>query len=494
MTGSAHVPATSTAAGLKRVLKTRHAVITSLAVITPAGAILFLPIPIAANAGPAMPLSILFGFAVVIVIMNAVYRFSQRIAHAGSFFAFVRDGLGIHAGFYAGWLFLAFYPVLMVFNMILFGAVLEGIIISHDGPDIPWWVLMLLGFVAIWLIAILGIRLSVRSDLALLTFEGLVLLALAITVIVNAGAWEPGAFNPGNGPSGFSGVVLGAVFGVLAFTGFEAPTYLGEEIENPRRSIPKALLITVLGMGVVYLFFFYTLTVGYSNIGELPNDPAPWSSLGQRYWNSDATVLVDIATVVALIAGGLAAQNGAARMLLALGRDGLLPRPLGLTLRRFGTPHIALTFLLLVAVGLGLGVGGAYGPLPAFNLLALVVTLNALGVYALVQVALVRYFWKRGAFNPLWHLLAPAFAVAAIVYLYLKSISPAPPHPTNLAIWITLAWAVIGLVAMAALQTVRPQRFALAAEIIGEGGEADTAEPAPAASDARMSDERQEDG
>ena len=64
--------------------------ITSLAVITPAAAILFLPIPIAANAGAAMPLSVVVAFAVVLVIMNAVYRFTQRISHAGSFFAFVR--------------------------------------------------------------------------------------------------------------------------------------------------------------------------------------------------------------------------------------------------------------------------------------------------------------------------------------------------------------------------------------------------------------------
>ena len=71
--------------GLRTVLKTRHAVITSLAVITPAGAILFLPIPIAANAGAAMPLSIVVAFVVVFVIMNAVYRFSQRISNAGSF-------------------------------------------------------------------------------------------------------------------------------------------------------------------------------------------------------------------------------------------------------------------------------------------------------------------------------------------------------------------------------------------------------------------------
>src|SRR5215831_19741068 len=100
------------------VLKTRHAVITALAVITPAGAILFLPIPIAANAGVAMPLAIVIAFAVVLVIMNAVYRFCQRISSAGSFFPFVRDSLGVRAGFFAGWLFLAFYPVLVGLDMI----------------------------------------------------------------------------------------------------------------------------------------------------------------------------------------------------------------------------------------------------------------------------------------------------------------------------------------------------------------------------------------
>ncbi len=64
-------------AGLRPgVLKVRHAAITSLTVITPAPAILFLPIPIAANAGAAMPRSIVVAFAVVLVIMNAIYRFS----------------------------------------------------------------------------------------------------------------------------------------------------------------------------------------------------------------------------------------------------------------------------------------------------------------------------------------------------------------------------------------------------------------------------------
>jgi amino acid transporter len=462
-------------AGLRGgVLKVRHAVITSLAVITPAAAILFLPIPIAANAGAAMPLSIVVAFVVVLVIMNAIYRFSQRISHAGSFFAFVRDSLGVRAGFVAGWLFLAFYPVFVGLDLILFGATLNSIIVGHGGPDIPWWLLMLIGLVLIWGVAVLGIRLSVRSDLALLTFELGVLLALALTILVKGapgGDWHPHVFNPGASPSGFSGVVVGAVFGVLAFTGFEASAYLGEEAENPRRTVPRAILTTTVLIGVVFLFFFYVTTVGWGlpGIARLPADAAPWDTLGRAYWGPGATILVDIASVVALLAGALAAQNGAARMLFALGRDGLLPRPLGRTTRRFGTPAAALTLVLGAAIAIGLGFGFGFQPLPAFSLLSLVVTLCALGVYALAQFALARYFTRLGTFRPLWHGLLPVAAVAAIIYLFIKNVSPQPPYPSDLAIWIAIGWLAAGILAMIGLVIFKPARLAEAAVIIGEG-------------------------
>ena len=463
------------AAGLRPgVLKVRHAVITSLAVITPAAAILFLPIPIAANAGAAMPLSIVVAFVVVLVIMNAVYRFSQRISHAGSFFAFVRDSLGVPAGFVTGWLFLAFYLVFVGLDLILFGATLNGIIVAHGGPNIPWWLLMLIGLVLIWGVAVLGIRLSVRSDLALLTFELGVLLALALTILIKGapgGNWQPHVFSPSASPTGFSGVVVGAVFGVLAFTGFEAPAYLGEEAENPRRTVPRAILTTTVAIGVAFVFFFYVTTVGWGvpDIGKLPADPAPWDTLGRTYWGAGPTILVDIASVVALVAGALAAQNGAARMLFALGRDGLLPRVLGRTMHRFGTPVTALTLLLVTSIAVGLGFGLGFQPLPAFSLLSLVVTLCALGVYALAQFALARYFWRLGEFNPFWHGLLPTVAVAAIVYLFVKNISPQPPYPSNLAIWISIGWLAAGILAMAVLMIFKPSQLSEAAAIIGEG-------------------------
>ncbi|MGH9299091.1 MAG: APC family permease, partial [Acidimicrobiales bacterium] len=440
--------------------------------ITPTGAILFLPIPIAAFAGKAMPLSIVVAFAVTFVIMNAIYRFSQRIAHAGSFYAFVRASLGTETGFFAGWLFMAFYPVLVGLDMILFGATLNGIIVAHGGPNIPWWLLMVIGLALIWAIGVIGIRFSARSDLVLLVFEIGVLLALAVTILVSGapgGDWHAQVFNPSSAPGGFGNVAVGAVFGVLAFTGFEASAYLGEEAQNPRRTIPRALLITVGLVGTLYVFFFYVVTVGFglNNVGKIPTNAAPWDTLGIHYWGAGPTVLVDIASAVALIAGGLAAQNGAARMALALGREGLLPSVLGRTTPRFGTPVWALTFLLGVSVAMGVGFGAGFQPLPAFSLLSLVVTLCALGVYVLAQIGLVRYFAKRGTFNVLWHLILPLAAVAAIVYLYYKSVVPSPAYPNNLAIWIALGWAALGLVVLLWLKIRHGALLAHTAEIIG---------------------------
>jgi amino acid transporter len=88
----------------------------------------------------------------------------------------------------------------------------------------------------------------------------------------------------------------------------------------------------------------------------------------------------------------------------------------------------------------------------------------------------VRYFIRRGTFNPLWHLLVPLLAVAAIVYLYYKNVSPTPAYPNNWAIWIALIWAGLGIIGLIGLKLFRPGRLVEAATIIGEGDDDTEAE------------------
>ena len=465
-------PDVAQTAGLReRTLEVRHAVITSLAVVTPTAAIFFLTIPAALNAGKAMPFAYLIAFAAVLLIVNAIYRFTQRVAHAGSFFAFVRAGLGARAGFVAGWLFLAFYPLVQIFSLVIFGAFVAQILDQHAHVTVQWWAIMLIGLVFIWGLSILGIKLSIRTDLVFLLFEGTVLGALALTILFKGGAhgaWHPGVFSPSGVKTG--GIALAAVFGIQSFTGFEAASYLGEEARNPRKTIPRGMIITTLIVGLIYVVFAYVATIGWGvdKMGTYGQNPAPWDVLGTRYWNSNSTIVIDIAAAIAVLAGAMASQNGAARMLFALGRDGLLPRVLSRTNRRFGTPDVALTLLLVASVVIGLLLGLHYGPINAFSLLGLVVTFAALGVYFLAQVSCTVFFWRRKEFSVLWHGLVPLAAMAVIVYLFVKSEFPTPPHPLNLAIWIAIAWAIIGVAIVAILSATAPERFRRMAQIIGE--------------------------
>lgn len=474
----------------ERTLEVRHAVITSLAVVTPTAAIFFLTIPVAANAGRAMPLAYLIAFLVVLLIVNAIYSFTQRVAHAGSFFAFANAGIGPRAGFMSGWLFLAFYPLVQVFSLVIFGAFVSQILEQHASIQLEWWVITIAGLTFIWGLSVIGIKLTIRTDLAFLLFEGAVLVALAITILVNGGAhgdFHGSVFDPSGIKAG--GIALAAVFGIQSFTGFEAASYLGEETKQPRRTIPRGIIITTLITGGVYIFFSYIATIGWgvNHMAAYGENPAPWDVLATRYWNSSASVVIDIAAAIAALAGGMASQNGAARMLFALGRDGMLPQVLSRANNRFGTPAVALTTLLAFALAVALGLGFGYGPLSAFEMLGLIVTFSALAVYFMVQIACMNYFRRSKEFNAFRHGLVPLAAMAVIVYLFIKTEFPSPPAPLDLAIWIAIGWAVAGVVIVAAVSARSPERFANMARIIGEDepGElavtegASTARPAP---------------
>jgi hypothetical protein len=56
------------------------------------------------------------------------------------------------------------------------------------------------------------------------------------------------------------------------------------------------------------------------------------------------------------------------------------------------------------------------------------------------------------------------------VYLFIKNISPKPPYPSDLAIWISIGWAVAGILGMIGLMIFKPGQLAQAAAIIGEEG------------------------
>src|SRR6476620_9146077 len=243
----------------------------------------------AAAAGAALPLSFLIAFIAAALVGNTVVQFSKQLPSAGSFYTFNSQGLGPVAGFFTGWLFWIGYAVLAPGLFGAFGAFVHDYVLSTFHGDVPWWIFSLAAMVIVFGLSARSIKASVNIDLTLLALEVVIFLILAVAAIVFAGASHntPHYFSPSASPTGFSGVGLGVVFGILSFIGFDAAATLGEETRNPRRNVPLAVAGALGFVGVFYVIVMYALTAGYGlddkgNLASFLKDPNPFVTLGHN--------------------------------------------------------------------------------------------------------------------------------------------------------------------------------------------------------------------
>jgi amino acid transporter len=251
-----------------------------------------------------------------------------------------------------------------------------------------------------------------------------VFLALSITLIAVAGGNNTlSVFAPNTGNTkGLGSVFPGMIYAILAFIGFEAAAPLAEEARNPRRTIPRAVILSALLIGIFYVINYYAATVYFgpnnmaSKFASLNNND-PWSFIAQKVWGP-GVVLVILAVLNSAIANSNAGVNAATRVGFALGRIGLLPRALSRIHPRFKTPHVAVNVQsaagIVLAVVLGIVTGS---PINAFALLATVATIIVIAIYILTNISnLVFYARERsGEFN--WLLNGVVPVVGSIIFL-----------------------------------------------------------------------------
>ena len=140
---------------------------------------------------------------------------------------------------------------------------------------------------------------------------------------------------------GFSGVIAGSVFTILAFIGFEQAAPIAEEAHEPRRTIPRAIMLSALLIGGFYLLNTYASAVAFgpaNMINFTAGDSNPWQNvLARDAWGGVGFLLVFLALVNSIIANQNAANNSSTRTMFAMGRIKLLPQGFD-RLNPFGSP------------------------------------------------------------------------------------------------------------------------------------------------------------
>lgn len=479
-------PAPDGSAGLKRgAIGLGGAVVMSAALMGPAVSVYFNPQLVAAQAGAATPFVFALSMVASLIVANGIMQMARELPSAGAFYTYVSRGIGPRAGFVTGGLMFVAYALLVPAELALIGSYTHDLLSQH-GIDIPWVPVSLLAAALMTVLSVRGIGGSIKTALVMFAAEVAVILVFSVVVLAKGGAHglSLAPFDPSRSPTGLSGIALGMVYGVLSFIGFEAAATLGEETRNPRRNIPRGLVYSLILVGAIYLFCTYAETIGFGTgsgeIAKLAADPAPFTTLGQRYapWMN---LVIGLAGISSIFAVTVNSNNGIVRILFAMGREGMLPARLAKVSPRLGTPVTAVLAQSAFAVAVTLGLGLWVGPFNTYAYLGAVLTFGIIPVYWLTNAACIRFFRARpGRFRPLQHAVLPVLGIALMVIPVYGSVWPVPAAPYDWFPYAVVAYIVVLTAVAAVLGSRRPELLSRAGEVLAGTDDDEAGHPAGA--------------
>jgi amino acid transporter len=467
------------AAGLRRnAVGPTGAVIMSAAIMGPAVSTFFNPQFSMPFSGEATPFVYLACLVAILIAASGVVEMARELPSAGAFYTYVTRGIGPRAGFVTGGLMFVAYALLPPAEVGLIGSYLQSTFRTEFSVDIPWWLIGLVPAGLMVLLAFEGIRSSLRTALVLFTLEVCVVLLLAAIVVGSGGkdglSLHP--LTPGASPHGLDGLTTGFVFAALSFVGFEAAATLGAEVRSPRTIVPRAVLLSVLAVGALYVFCVWAEVIGLgaTTVNGLDGAATPWNTLADTYaeWMKWPVVIAAVSSMFAVM---INSSNGIVRILNTMGRERLLPQALAYIHPRHRTPSwaIAVTGAFTVAVALGVGAvsGGLREPAGGSNVygyLGFLLTLGILPVYVLTNLAAARYFASAGRFRIVRHGVLPLGGAALMTALAVGQIVEQTTSPYTWFPWVIVLW--VALVASAAgwLASARPSELARAGAVLGD--------------------------
>jgi amino acid transporter len=414
---------------------------------------------IAVTAGVAAPLTILAGGVAVVLLAFTVAEFTKAEPSAGSFITYVETSLGARAGVATALLVAVGFTVAIagVFTVAIAGVFtmsggMVALTLAHYTSWQPPWepLSLVLTVGAIWLTAG-GVRLSTTAVGLAVLVQVAVMVAVCIVVVVDERAHLSGApFSWAHLTGGLAGLSAGFPLALYMFIGWENGPALAEECRNPRRTVPRALFISVAIGTALFVFFAYATVTGFNyNVSSIGRSSVPFLTVADQYLGG-AAILAWIAGIVSVLATLVAAVNSQARMLFDGGRSGLLPAWLGHVRPPLDTPVNAL--LMMACAGLGIigvwwvfhliGVStGSTSPVGLYAECSTMGTIVILFVYLLTAFSLPVFMWRRHrqSFSALRHIAMPILGAATLIVPFAELFKPGQPVPYSVFPYIALA-------------------------------------------------------
>ena len=446
--------------------------------ISPATSVIFLLPLIALKAGSAMDISMILSMIACLFIANTVAEFSRFMPSSGGYYSYVSRGLGGAAGFLATVSYLAYDVVGSAAVMGFIGYIAGQFIATELNVHIDWWILSIVAFAMVLVLTYRGVRISLRTTMILGSLELLIMLALAITFLVHPGPHSSfiAPLKINLAPGGFRGVVAGMVFSILALSGFEAPAPLAQESNRPATFIRRSVIISLLIVGVFYVFSAYASAIGWgtSNMPAFASNSAPYTVLAHRLWGP-VSWLVFFAVCNSAIAVSLACTNAASRVMYTMAQAGTFPARFGEIHPKYRTPAFAIVMDILLGIVLVMIVGVLWGGSNIFGFWGTFETLGVIVLYFMANLALVAYMRRerRSEYSPWMHMVVPIIGSLVLLPALFTTVWPIPAFPVNLADYAYVAWMLVGAGCLVWLIRRRPEALDRGATMLVMAGAMD---------------------
>ncbi|MFD3228517.1 APC family permease [Rahnella aceris] len=375
-------------------------------------------------------------FALIAVLFTAVSygKLVQRFPSAGSAYTYAQKAISPHVGFMVGWSSLLDYLFMPMINILLAKIYLEAIF-----PGVPSW---------IFVVALVGMMtaFNLRGIKIVANLNSIIVVVQVAIMVVFLGLLVRGVYmGEGMGTLAttkpfFSEnahvvpMITGATILCFSFLGFDGISSLSEETPNAGKVIPKAIFLTALIGGIIFVVVSYFLQLYFPDISRFKDPDASQPEIMLYVAGKFFQSVILCFSCVTVLASGMAAHAGVSRLLYVMGRDGVFPEKLfGYVHPKWRTPTFNVLLVGVVAMSA-----------ITFDLVTATALINfgALVAFTFVNLSVISQFYIREKRNRtlkdhISYLILPVIGALTVGALWLNLESS--------SMTLGLVWGAIGL-------------------------------------------------
>ncbi|MBC2905199.1 amino acid transporter [Streptomyces cupreus] len=347
------------------------------------------------EAGPAVTLAFVIAGLTALFSALSYAELAGSIPVAGSSYSYAYATMGELVAWVCGWCLVLEYGVSVAAVAVGWGEYLNELLDGTIGVTIPsalssapgeGGIINLPALIVVLLAMVFllgGVRESARANTIMVAVK---IAALVLFCAVGFMGFKSGNYEDFM-PLGMAGVSAAGATLFFSYIGFDAASTAGEEAKNPKKDLPRAIMLSLIIVTALYILVA-AVAVGAWNWTKFEGSEASLAAImndvsGQTFWGT----LLALGAVISIASVVLTVLYGQTRILFAMSRDGLVPKALGKVDAKTGSPR-----LNTVIVSLFCGVLAAVIPL---GKLVDATSIGTLFAFALVNIAVIVLRYKR---------------------------------------------------------------------------------------------------